>query len=178
MKSSKQCVVCVLALAGSAVFLLAVRNCPARNHPQWRDRETDARNVSAARRSVPVFTKAKMAGLSIPMAFEPNAGEADARVQFVGRGEGHGRSARKGRDSSGGWRGANGAHTRDGKSLRHSDAEHGIRCTADETGGVRVAGRAKAAGRERLFYRQRSGKMAYASGALRVGGGGGAHCRE
>ncbi|MGC1830272.1 MAG: choice-of-anchor D domain-containing protein [Candidatus Acidiferrales bacterium] len=29
-----------------------------------------------------------MAGLSIPMAFEPNAGEADARVQFVGRGKG------------------------------------------------------------------------------------------
>lgn len=88
MKSRKQCAVCVLAWVGSAVFFLAVRGTAARNHPQRRDQETDARSVSAARRNASAVAKARMTGLSMPMAFEPNAGEADARVQFVGRGKG------------------------------------------------------------------------------------------
>jgi Beta-propeller repeat len=88
MKSRKQCAVCVLAWAGSAVFFLAVRGTAARNHPQRRDQETDARSVSAARKSASAFAKARMAGLSMPITFEPNAGEADARVQYVGRGKG------------------------------------------------------------------------------------------
>jgi Beta-propeller repeat len=88
MKSRKRWAVCVLAWAGSAVFFLAVRGTAARNHPQRRDQETDARSVSAARRNASAIAKARMEGLSMPMAFEPNAGEADGRAQFVGRGKG------------------------------------------------------------------------------------------
>ncbi len=89
MKDNMRRMMCVLALAGGAVFLLAVRGYPAGNHPQRQDKKSGAGSVSATGGGALAAAKAKTEWLSsLPMEFEPNAGGANPRVQFVGRGKG------------------------------------------------------------------------------------------
>ena len=80
----KRACVCLLALAGSCSFLLpgkfAMRGRNplrpgAKLHSRKPDENLSARSVSRSR-------------FSIPMTFEPNVGQADPRVEFVGRGRG------------------------------------------------------------------------------------------
>ena len=88
--SSTKCVVSLLALAGSAfVFFNSIghrRQAPsaqsiptlraaARNNPQGKPDKWTGRNAGAT-------------SLPIPVAFEPNVGQAVAPVQFIGQGEG------------------------------------------------------------------------------------------
>lgn len=102
--SRKQFVVCLLALAGSACLLLARRSgtqhgaakLPGSIETRLGD-PADTRSArSASGRAVPerfspgesVPASSNPAAVSLPMAFEPNLGQADARVEFVGRGKG------------------------------------------------------------------------------------------
>jgi hypothetical protein len=80
----KRVCVCLLALAGSLSFLPAgkfamrgrdVLRAGAQLHSRRPDEKLPTRSVSRSR-------------FSIPMTFEPNASQADPRVEFVGRGRG------------------------------------------------------------------------------------------
>jgi hypothetical protein len=108
---SKQPVVCFLALAGSACILFAVRSKPsdrlrshdiARTLPHEPSQKSAAKIVSE-RESAPRMdrvnfvdssggrnksTGSRLANFSIPMTFEPNVGQANDSVRFIGRGKG------------------------------------------------------------------------------------------
>jgi len=89
--NKRQFVVCLLVLAGSASVSVAARRVMHGSVPSSSLRIGPQRKVEdRGARSVPV-RKAKAEGfgpLSVPMTFEPNVGQADARVQFIGRGKG------------------------------------------------------------------------------------------
>jgi len=91
MSSTKLCV-CLLALAGSVSFFVAAPHLGvAPLHAQRRYAKLPGRSVpSLASQNIRVAsTRPLRAGpFSIPMTFEPNVGQADARVEFVGRGRG------------------------------------------------------------------------------------------
>ena len=107
--SRKQLAVCLLALAGIEVSLLAAHartfvprhsqdTAAVRYHA--RDRFGYTHSLSSTAVPPPKsdsnpasFTAAPKSGsrdavFSLPMTFEPNVGQADSRVQFVGRGQG------------------------------------------------------------------------------------------
>lgn len=99
--SRKQFFVCLLALAGSGSVFIAER-CLAQHPPRPHftpnfDQTPHAANLRQPPEldrlaTLPTHTCASASGcvaaFSIPMAFEPNRGQADARVQFIGRGKG------------------------------------------------------------------------------------------
>ena len=107
----KLSVVCLLALAGTAGIFFAARfgprdparpQCPAQVLPQRRIQNNASRSVAVRdlrlqRDSTKVHGVADsqtvsptpgVAKFSIPVTFEPNVGQADNNVQFVGRGKG------------------------------------------------------------------------------------------
>jgi len=108
----KQTYVCLLALAGALCIFFAAApsepfgdlhsHDPRRIIPQRPSQISAARGVSvrdgrsrirsvnsaAAPRSYAKSMSRGLAKFSIPVTFEPNVGQADGRVQFVGRGKG------------------------------------------------------------------------------------------
>src|ERR1700683_2593644 len=78
----KLCYVCLLVLAGSASILFAskVRGRSQPPLPSARD--------SLQKPKPKTFAPGAPAHPQVPMAFEPNVGQADARAQFVARGKG------------------------------------------------------------------------------------------
>jgi hypothetical protein len=78
----KLCSVCLLALAGSASILFA-------NKIHERYLATlPAEKDSLQKHKRFAFTRGVPAHAEVPMAFEPNVGQADTRAQFVARGKG------------------------------------------------------------------------------------------
>lgn len=106
--NGKQVVVSVLALAGMAIFFLARGGIQRPSHardgaavhrqdqgrlPTYSDsasQKTLARisQHNLADQTRPFQTTRRAKALSLPMTFEPNVGQADSRVQFIGRGRG------------------------------------------------------------------------------------------
>ena len=111
--SGKQCLVCLLALAGSAgVFLITQSNAhdslrpripagivlqaqnqkyPAKIVPRSVDFSSagvkTAKSIAASFDHTSTATM-KNSAIALPMSFEPNVGQADSRVEFIGQGRG------------------------------------------------------------------------------------------
>ncbi|MBZ5502781.1 MAG: choice-of-anchor D domain-containing protein, partial [Acidobacteriia bacterium] len=93
----KQWMWCLLALAGSGSMLLAGSSgahgrmrlrFPAGIHSHRRVRHHHARSVSGPHLPARFLRGAGSANVSLPLTFEPNVGQADPRVRFIGRGKG------------------------------------------------------------------------------------------
>jgi Abnormal spindle-like microcephaly-assoc'd, ASPM-SPD-2-Hydin/Beta-propeller repeat len=80
--SVKPYLACVFGLCGIASLLVALNQPPKHENPSARSkaRASDGRRSAAPRRAPSAY--------AIPITFEPNVGQANAQVQFVGRGKG------------------------------------------------------------------------------------------
>jgi hypothetical protein len=73
---------CMFGLCGIASLLLGLNRPSKLENPSApRDARANVARTRAAARGTP-------SAYSLPMTFEPNVGQADAQIQFVGRGKG------------------------------------------------------------------------------------------
>ncbi len=88
---------CLLALAGSGSMVLAGSSGehgrmrprgPSGIHSPMRVGPEHARTVSGPRGPAGIFRSGGRANFSVPLTFEPNVGQADPRVRWIGTGKG------------------------------------------------------------------------------------------
>ena len=90
--SSIRCVFCLLAMAGSACFLLHFPS--SRHHARssatdsYRSTHGPTKDQQTEKPQNVISRTVGAASVSLPVAFEPNVGQASAPVQFIGRGKG------------------------------------------------------------------------------------------